>query len=420
MRHTHLFTKTRKDAPKDEVSKNAELLIRAGYIHKEFSGVYSLLPLGLRVVRKITDIIREEMDELGAQEVHLTALQEKEKWEKTGRWSDAVVDNWFKTRLKNESELGLAFSHEEALTTMLTNYITSYRDLPKSVYQFQTKFRNELRAKSGIMRAREFLMKDLYSFSRTDADHGVFYSEVKDTYVHIFERLGIGDRTYVTFASGGTFAPFSHEFQTITDAGEDIIYVDEKKKIAVNKEVYTDDILATLGLKKEELVEKKAVEVGNIFSLGAKFSEPLGLLFTDEDGTKKPVMMGSYGIGIGRVMGAVVEALADEHGIVWPAAIAPYKVHLVALFDKDGKVERYATELYDRLVAQGVEVLYDDRDARAGEKFADADLIGIPLRLIVSEKLVESKQVELKVRTTGETTIIPHDDISEKIKNMAV
>lgn len=420
MRQTHLFTKTRKDAPKDEVSKNAELLIRAGYIYKEMSGVYSLLPLGLRVIKKIESIVREEMDELGAQEVHLTALQEKEKWEKTGRWSDAVVDNWFKTSLKNETQLGLAFTHEEALTALVANYITSYRDLPKSIYQFQTKFRNELRAKSGIMRGREFLMKDLYSFSRTDADHGAFYSEVKETYSHIFDRLGVGERTYVTYASGGSFAPFSHEFQMITDAGEDIIYVDEKKKIAVNKEIYTDDIIATLGLKKEELVEKKSVEVGNIFSLGTKFSEPLELLFTDEDGTKKPVIMGSYGIGIGRVMGAIVEALSDEHGIVWPTAIAPYKVHLVALFDKDGKVNTYATELYDRLVAQGIEVLYDDRDARAGEKFADADLIGIPLRIIVSEKLIATKEVEIKVRKTGETHIIPHDNISEKIKQLAV
>lgn len=418
MRQTHLFTKTRKDAPKDEVSKNAELLIRAGYIYKEMSGVYSLLPLGLRVIKKIENIVREEMDELGAQEVHLTALQEKEKWEKTGRWSDAVVDNWFKTSLKNETQLGLAFTHEEALTALVANYITSYRDLPKSIYQFQTKFRNELRAKSGIMRGREFLMKDLYSFSRTDADHGVFYSEAKDTYSHIFDRLGIGERTYVTFASGGSFAPFSHEFQMVTDAGEDVIYVDEKKKIAVNKEIYTDDILGTLGLKKEELVEKKSVEVGNIFSLGTKFSEPLELMYTDEDGSKKPVIMGSYGIGIGRVMGAVVEALSDEHGIVWPATIAPFKVHLVALFDKDGKVNTYATELYDRLVAQGIEVLYDDRDVRPGEKFADSDLIGIPLRIIVSEKL--GTDVEIKVRKTGETHIVPHDNISEKIKQLAV
>lgn len=418
MRQSHLFTKTRKDAPKDEVSKNAELLIRAGYVYKEMSGVYSLLPLGLRVIKKIENIVREEMNELGAQEVHLTTLQEKEKWEKTGRWSDAVVDNWFKTELKNETELGLAFTHEEALTALVANYITSYRDLPKSIYQFQTKFRNELRAKSGIMRGREFLMKDLYSFSRTDADHGVFYSEAKDTYAHIFDRLGIGERTYVTFASGGSFAPFSHEFQMVTDAGEDIIYVDEQKKIAVNKEIYTDDILGTLGLKKEELIEKKSVEVGNIFSLGSKFSEPLGLLFTDEDGTKKPVIMGSYGIGIGRIMGAVVEALSDEHGIVWPAAIAPFRVHLVALFDKEGKVEKYATEMYDRLVAQGVEVLYDDRDSRAGEKFADSDLMGIPLRLVLSEKL--GTDIEIKVRKTGETHIIPHDNISEKIKQLAV
>ncbi|MDE2188753.1 MAG: prolyl-tRNA synthetase, partial [Patescibacteria group bacterium] len=259
MRQTQLFTKTRREAPKDEVSKNAQLLIRAGFIHKEMAGVYSYLPLGLRVMENIVRVIREEMNAIGGQELHLTALQDAEIWKKTGRWDDGVVDNWFKTKLKNETELGLGFTHEEPLTNLMRDYISSFRDLPFSVYQFQTKFRNETRAKSGIMRGREFLMKDLYSFSKDTSEHEVFYEKAKQAYIKIFGRLGLGESTYVTFASGGSFSKYSHEFQTITDAGEDIIYVDEGKKIAVNKEVLNDEVLKDLGLKRGELVEKKAV-----------------------------------------------------------------------------------------------------------------------------------------------------------------
>ena len=402
MRQSLLFTKTRKEAPKDEVSKNAELLIRAGYIHKEMAGVYSYLPLGLRVMNKIVGIIREEMNALGGQELHLTALQDKKVWETTGRWSDDAVDIWFKTKLKNDTELGLSITHEEPLTKMMTEYIRSFRDLPVYTYQFQTKFRNETRAKSGIMRGREFLMKDLYSFCRDEKEHNDFYEKAKQSYINIFNKVGLGDKTYVTFASGGSFSKYSHEFQTITDAGEDSIFVDERKKIAINKEVLNDEVLKDLGIKREALVEKKAVEVGNIFSLGTKFSDALELNYTDEEREKKPVIMGSYGIGPGRVMGTIVEVLSDEKGLVWPASVAPFNIHLISIEDKDGKVKKEADKLYENLIKKGIEVLYDDRDLRPGEKFADSDLIGIPKRVVISEKTLATESVEVKERKTGE------------------
>ena len=412
MKQSHLFTKTRREAPKDEVAKNAQLLIRAGYINKEMAGVYSYLPLGLRVLNKIVNIIREEMNAIGGQEVSLTALQDKKNWEATNRWSDEVVDNWFKTQLKNGTELGLGFTHEEPLTALMREHIRSFRDMPVSVYQFQTKFRNETRAKSGIMRGREFLMKDLYSFNLDEKTHADFYEKAKQAYLRVFDRVGLGGETYVTFASGGSFSKYSHEFQTLTEAGEDLIYVDEEKKIAINKEVLNDEVLKDLGVARSNLVEKKAVEVGNIFSLGTKFSEPLGLVYTDENGKPKPVIMGSYGIGPGRLMGTIVEIHGDDKGLVWPESVAPFAVHLVALFDKEsasgknGPVRKAAQELYEKLTKKGVEVLYDDRDATAGEKFGDSDLIGIPTRYIISEKTLAVEaasggSVEVKDRRTG-------------------
>ncbi|MEY2664484.1 MAG: hypothetical protein RIT04_292 [Candidatus Parcubacteria bacterium] len=421
MRQTTLFTKTRKEAPKDEVSKNADLLIRAGFIHKEMAGVYSYLPLGLRVLNKICDIIREEMGAIGAQELHLTALQDKKVWETSGRWDDAVVDNWFKTKLKNDTELGLGFTHEEQLTNLMKDYIRSVHDLPVYAYQIQTKFRNETRAKSGIMRGREFLMKDMYSFSKDVASHEAFYEKSKGAYKRVYERIGLGDKTFITTALGGSFSKFSHEFQTVTDAGEDLIYVHEGKGIAVNKEVLDDataaqSILAELGIAREELVEKKAIEVGNIFPLGTRFSDAFELNYQDTDGTKKPVVMGSYGIGPSRLIGTIAEVLSDANGLVWPKEVAPFQAHLIVLHDKDGKegkVAKAADALYDKLTQAGIEALYDDRDAktRAGEKFADSDLIGIPIRIIMSEKTLAEDMVEVKIRATGEVRKVPSCDV---------
>lgn len=413
MRQSQLFTKTRKTAPKDEVAKNAQLLIRAGYIHKEMAGVYAYLPLGLRVVENIKRIVREEMNAIGGQELIMTALQRKELWETTDRWDDEKVDVWFKSALKSGGEVGFGWSHEEPITDMMKNFLSSYRDMPAYVYQFQTKLRNELRAKSGIMRGREFVMKDMYSYASSDEMHQKFYDATIEAYHRVFARAGLGDRTYTTFASGGAFTQFSHEFQTISEVGEDTIYVSKDKKLAVNKEVLTDEVLAQLNLSRDELEEVAAVEVGNIFSFGGMKSEQLGLYFKDETGASKPVVLGSYGIGITRLMGVVVEIFADDKGLVWPKELAPFAVHLVSVTSGNEQVTKEADRLYDQLREAGVEVLYDDRDTRAGEKFADSDLLGIPLRLVVSEKTMAEGAVEVVERATGSSKLVPESGIVE-------
>ena len=415
MKQSHLFTKTKKESPADEVSLNAELLIKAGFINKEMAGVYSYLPLGLRVLKKIENIIREEVNAVGGQEVVLSSLQEKETWEPTNQWDDKNVDVWFKTKLKNETELGLAVTHEAAMTKLMMPFIQSYRDLPKFVYQFQTKFRNETRAKSGIIRCREFEMKDLYSFAKDEAEHNEFYEKSKEVYKNIFRRTGIGHLTYLTFASGGMFSKFSHEFQTVTGAGEDTIYIDEDKGIALNKEVLEDEIIASLGLEKDKLIEKRAVEVGNIFTLGTRFSDALGLKYKTETGEEKSVFMGSYGIGPGRLMGTIVEVFSDDKGIIWPESVAPFKIHLLVL-GNDDKIFEEANNLYENLLLKGVEVLFDDRkDISAGEKFADSDLIGIPYRIIVSKRSLEDGGYEIKKRTEDKGIIIKGDELLDMI-----
>lgn len=410
MKQSQLLSKTRKDAPRDEDARNAQLLIRAGFVHKEMAGVYTLLPLGWSVIKKIEQIVREEMDKVGGQELHLTALQNKQVWEESGRWDDEVLDVWFKTQLKAGGEVGLGATHEEPLTNLLTDHIASYKDLPRYAYQIQTKFRNELRAKSGLLRGREFRMKDLYSFSRTEEEHEVFYEKMKEAYKNVYDRLGIGDRTYITFASGGSFSEFSHEFQMVTDAGEDTVYVDEEKGVAVNKEVYTDEALEKLGLDKGTLKEVRATEVGNIFSLGTKFSDPLRLVYKDEEGKSQSVVMGSYGIGSSRLLGAVAEAMSDDKGLVWPAAIAPYDVHLIQLQDE---VSKEAQDLYEKLTAKGHVVLWDERDKSAGEKFADADLLGIPKRVVVSKRGIENGLYEVVDRSTGETAEMKEEEVCQ-------
>lgn len=409
VRQSQLFTKTRREAPADETAKNAQLLVRAGYIHKEMAGVYSYLPLGLSVIKKIESIIREEMNAIGGIEMKTSILQNKEVWEKTNRWDDSVVDNWFKTKLKNGGEVGLSFTNEEAYSNILKQYINSYKDLPVYPYDFKDIFRNEARSKSGIMRGREFYWKALYSFSKDETDHNVFYEKAKIAYQNIFEKAGIGSLTYITFSSGGTFSKFSHEFQTITEAGEDTIYVDEKKKMAVNKEVFNDEVIGSLGLKKEELAEKKGVEVGNIFTLGTKFSEPFDLKYKNENGEDKIVFMGCYGIGLGRLMGTIVEVLSDDKGIIWPENVAPFKFHLIEIVSDKPEVKETAEKIYKEIGEANI--LYDDRDLRAGEKFADADLLGMPYQIIISEKNIASGKFELKNRKTGETKMVSREEI---------
>ncbi len=410
MRQSELFTKTRKESPTEEEAKNAKLLIRAGYIHKELAGVYSYLPLGLLTLNKIIGVIRREMNAIGGQEVFLSALQDPEVWKKSDRWADDKYDIWFKTKLKNGGDLGLATTHEEPLTNLMKNQISSFRDLPKYVYQFQTKFRNEPRARSGIIRGREFLMKDLYSFSRDQKEHETFYEKAKKAYQNIFAEAGIGDKTFITFASGGSFSKYSHEFQTICDTGEDTIYFCEKCKVAVNKEIIGEQKTCP-DCGNAKLIEKRAIEVGNIFPLGDKFSKALDLSYLDEKGEKKLVMMGSYGIGPGRLMGTIVEVLADEKGLVWPKAVAPFQIHLIAIFDENGKVKTTAEKLYNELVKKGIEVLFDDRDLRAGEKFADADLLGIPLRAVVSEKTLKENKIEIKNRATNKISLVSESEL---------
>jgi len=413
MRLTQLFTKTSKSAPADEVSKNAQLLIRAGFINKEMAGVYDYLPLGKLVLGNIIQIIREEMDSIGGNEISMTALQQKDPWEASGRWSDEVIDVWFKTKLASGSELGLAPTHEEPLTKLMKNFISSYKDLPAYPYQFQIKFRNELRSKSGLMRGREFWMKDLYSFSRTQEEHDAFYEKISDVYLRIYDRLGLGESTYKTFASGGSFSKYSHEFQTISPVGEDTIYVHEGKKIAINEEVFNDEVLENLGITRDELVQKTAVEVGNIFTLGTKYSDALDLTFTDEDGTSKKVVMGSYGIGPSRLMGLIAEHFADDKGLVWPVNVAPAKVYLVLIGTEAATA--HADELYEELKQKGISVIYDDRDVRPGEKFADSELIGIPYRVTVSDRVLESGEYEYTERTSGETKLLTRDELLDKL-----
>ena len=410
-RQSQLFTKTQKQAPADEVAKNAELLIRGGFIHKEMAGVYSYLPLGLKVIKKIENIIREEMNMVGGIEMKTSMMQNKEIWEKSGRWSDDLVDNWFKTKLKNGTEVGLSWTNEEAHANILKQYISSYKDLPVYTYDFKEIFRNETRSKSGIMRGREFYWKALYSFSKSEEEHNEFYEKIKQSYQNIFKRVGIGHLTYLTFASGGSFSKFSHEFQTITGAGEDTIYVDESKGIAINKEVYNDEVIENLGLKKEELVENRAIEVGNIFSLGTRFSEPFELKYKDEKGGENLVLMGSYGIGLGRLMGTIVEVLSDDRGIIWPESVAPFKVHLVLLGNSD-EVKNKAENLYKLLNEKNIEVLFDDRtDVTAGEKFADSDLIGIPNRFVISERSIKEGGVEVKTRIEEKGRIVTEEEL---------
>ena len=391
MRLSNTFVKTLREAPKDEIARNGVLLTRAGYVHKEMAGVYDYLPLGLRVIENIKRIVREELDALGCQEVLMSSLQNPEPWEKTGRFNDQAVDIWFKTELSSGGKLGLAPTHEEPIVNMLKSYIASYKDLPLYVYQFQTKFRNELRAKSGLMRGREFLMKDLYSFHTSEEDLDRFYKEVEKAYTRIFERIGLGEDTYEAFASGGIFSKYSHEYQTVLPVGEDTIYYNQDHSVVLNKEVYNDEVLADLGVTGTEFAETTAAEVGNIFKL--KFNE------------MKTVYMGCYGFGVSRVMGVIAEKFADEKGLCWPESIAPFKYYLVGIGEEGTKK---AEEWYK---GRENEVLFDDRDARPGEKFADAELMGIPYRVVVSDKTLASDSAEVTNRRTGESKLVKLSEI---------
>ncbi len=408
MRQSQLFTKTQKTAPKDETAQNAQLLTRGGFIYKNSAGVYSFLPLGWQVIKNISQIVREEMDAIGGTEMLMSALHDKHYLQATGRWDVDVV---YKVIAGGDKEpaANISWTHEEILAEIATKYVNSYKDLPFAAYQIQTKFRHEPRAKSGLLRGREFLMKDLYSFHVSEDDLYRYYANVAEAYKKVFERCGL--KAYYTLAAGGDFTVSNtHEFQVESPVGEDTVYVCTKCEYAENKEVSQAKDGGACPKCGGAMREIKSIEVGNIFPLGTKYSKAFGLTFTNEKGERQDVVMGSYGIGISRLMGTLVEVYHDEKGILWPEAIAPFNAHLLALNGADG------APVYDALQTAGVKVLYDDREATPGEKFADADLMGIPWRIVVSPKVGEGK-VELKRRAEAESRIVDFDEALRIIKH---
>lgn len=417
MRMSHLFTKTSKTAPADVETTNAKLLVQSGFVHQEMAGVYSYLPLGLRVLRKISQVVREEMDALGAQEILMPALHPKAPWVTTGGWDS--IDVLFKIKSRTNNEYALGQSEEEIVTPLVLNHVKSYKQYPVQVYQIHWKYRDELRAKSGILRGREFLMKDMYSFHTTQEDFDRFYQRAKEAYLKIFKRLGLVAK--VTEASGGAFSEkISYEFMVLTDAGEDDILYCDKCDYCVNVDIATvkrgDECPRNADGK---LKAARASEVGNVFDLGQKYGKAFDMGFGDENNKKQYPIMGCYGIGISRVMGVIVEASHDDRGMIWPASVAPAAVHLVALASKDkdmqSKIDDASESLHDDLQKEGIEVLWDDRDASNGEKLADADLIGIPLRILISEKTLKEDSVEYKPRSSADAHLVKLENVMEEV-----
>ena len=409
MRQSQLFGKTIREVPKDELSKNAQLLIRGGFVDKTMAGVYTYLPLGLRVLKKIENIIREEMNAIGGQEILMPALQNKKDWETTGRWDIEVM---MKIKTSYGKEFGLGWTHEEVITPLAKKYVKSYKDFPFYLYQIQNKFRNEPRAKSGILRGREFSMKDLYSFHTSEEDLNKYYEIVKNAYFKILEKLEIKNKTFLTYASGGDFSEYSHEFQTITSAGEDTIYICDKCGVAVNEEIVKNNQPECPKCRNKKLRKEKAIEAGNIFKLKDRFSRPFNFKYLDKDGKEKLVLMGCYGLGPSRLMGTAVELFNDEAGIIWPKSIAPFQIHLIKIGDGE-EVNKQAEKIYQSCLNKNIEVLFDDRGESAGVKFKDADLIGIPMRVVVSGKTLNKKCVEVKKRERSEVEMVEIDKIDD-------
>lgn len=411
MRYSRLFGRTSYDAPHDADSVNAKLLAQGGFIDKVAAGIYNILPLGHRVLTKILTVVREEMNGVQGQEILMPALHPIELWEQTGR-NKTMDDILYKTKASGDRDFVFGPSHEETVTPLAKKYIQSYKDLPMSVYQVQTKFRDEPRAKSGLLRGREFGMKDMYSFHATNEDLNQYYDEVMAAYLRVYERCGL--RAYVVKAGGGAFTDqYTHEFSVITPAGEDTILVCDNCHTAENVEIAKNtETCETCGgpVKKE-----KAIEAGNIFKLGTKFSEPCDLYFTDKDGQRKHVIMGCYGIGTTRMIGTIVEASHDDKGIIWPESVAPFRVHLVVLPGKDAQIMAEAERLYGEMQKAGIEVLFDDRDESAGRKFTDADLIGLPIRIVVSGRTLEKQSVEWKLRANTESELVALDAVIAKL-----
>jgi len=419
MRQSKLFYKTEKEISKDVEAVSHKLLLRAGFVDQLMAGVYTFLPLGFRVLKKIENIIRKNMAEspLDGQEILMPCLNPKENWQKTGRWDN--FDVLFKLKA-GDKEYTLAPTHEEVISPLARRFVFSYKDLPFYLFQIQTKFRNEARVKSGILRTREFLMKDLYSFHAEEGDLDDYYLKVANVYLRIYSECGIGKETYQTLASGGTFSKYSHEFQTVTESGEDVIHICEECGIAVNDDIKKENnVCPNFPCRSEKFRKAKAVEVGNIFKLGTKYSLPFGLKFRAKDGIEHPVIMGCYGIGLGRLMGAVVEVNNDEKGIIWPKNVAPFQAHLIPI-ENNQKIIKTAEKLYQILQKEKIEVLYDDRkDKTAGEKFAEADLIGIPYRIVVSDKTAAKNSVEIKERGKKEIKLVKISSLPSFLKKNA-
>ena len=414
MKQSQLFTKTIREAPKEEQSINAKLLIRGGFVRKLMAGVYTFLPLGFLVQKKIEEIIRNEMNSVGGQEILMPALHSKKNWETTGRWK---YPEMFKLKNRSDKDFSLGWTHEEIITPLVKEFINSYKNLPFYAYQIQDKFRDELRAKSGLLRGVEFLMKDLYSFHADEKDLDSYYEKMKKAYFNIFDKCGLSTKTFLTLAAGGTFSKYSHEFQTLTTSGEDEIYLCKKCKLAVNKEIIKQEKNKCPKCGNKSLSVEKAIEIGNIFQLKDKFSKVFNLNFVGKDKKEKLVFMGCYGIGLSRLMGAIVEINHDDKGIIWPKEVAPFLVHLIQV-ENNQKVSKAAFGLYEDFQKQGIEVLYDDRqDKSAGEKFVDADLIGLPLRIVVSERTLKLNSVELKFRDKKETKLMKIKDLGKFFNN---
>lgn len=418
MLQSQLFTKTQKNPLGEEKSINAQLLIRGGFIDKLMQGVYAFLPLGLRVLKKIENIIREEINAVGGQEVLLPTLHPRHFWEQTSRWQ---YPEMFKLKNRAGKDFSLGWTHEEIITPLVKKFVNSYKDLPIFVYQIQDKFRDELRAKSGLLRGVEFIMKDLYSFHQDEKNLDEYYEKVKKAYFRIFKRCEIGEKTFLSLASGGAFSKYSYEFQTITAFGEDTIYLCLKCGLAVNKEIIKEQEFKCpkCGTKKLEI--KKAIEVGNIFKLMDRFSKSFNFFYKDKDGKEKPVLMGCYGIGLGRLMGAIVEVWHNEKGIIWPIEIAPFKVHLLKIQSPKtkSKINKFSDQIYADLEKREIQTLYDDRDnISAGEKFADADLIGIPFRIVVSEKTLAKNCLEIKERKKQQVKLIKITELFSLFKKI--
>jgi len=410
VRYSKLFGKTRKQAPKDEIAVNAKLLFRGGFIRREVAGVYNYLPLGLRIIEKICDIVRDEMNAIGGQELLLSSLQNKDSWKKTGRWKS--FDALFKLTSILNSQYPLGPTHEEVIVPIAKQFISSYKDLPFSVYQIQTKFRDEKRAKSGILRGREFLMKDLYSFHANEKDFNIYYDKAKKAYKKVFKRMGLD--AIETQAGGGAFSKISHEYQVIAENGEDEIIYCPGGDFSSNAEVSPVKEGKQCDLGHGPLERARTIEVGNIFPLGTKFSDAFGLTYKNKDGKDLPVVMGCYGIGITRLMGAIVEVHNDDKGIMWPSSVSPYAANLVTI-NKQQLTTNKADDVYNKLTKAGVEVLYDDReDVSAGQKFADCDLIGIPVRLVVSDRTKD--KIEWKNRNENKAELLGIESVIKRLK----